>query len=480
MMDRYKNNIKIALSVLLIMFLLLAGYMGYALFFYGDRWFSSPYNTRVRMSSAQPKTIIGDILDRNNVLLATTKEGAYKDPKTGESKQGYYRQYDDRTRYAAHVVGFHNENGRSGAEAFHIKYLMGYNNHIFERIYQKAFLPKERGNNIVLTIDIQLEEYISKLLGNSKGSVVLMNPKTGEILGMVSSPSFNPNNMSGVETDNLIDRSVQGLYPPGSIFKVITAASALDSVENIDSWKFNCTGSLIVGDKEVSCYGGQAHGELDLAGALIYSCNGAFAELGNKIGWQSLLAMGEKFGFNKNFLFADLKINDSKLNLNKSTSAIDIAWTSVGQGTTLVTPMHMAMVASAVANDGVMMEPKLLYSVVGRRGSVQKELEPKPYLTVMEPEDAKYIQKIMARVVSEGTGRTANVGGVSIAGKTGTAEVKPTKESTVSPHSWFIGFAPVEDPTLAIAVVVENSGTGGKVAAPIAGKVLNRAKQLGY
>lgn len=479
-MHRYKNNIKIALSVLMIMFLLLAGYMGYALFFYGDRWFSSPYNTRVKMSSAQPKIVAGDILDRNNVLLATTKEGTYKDSKTGETKQGYYRQYSDKTRYAAHVVGFHSENGRSGAEAFHIKYLMGYNNHIFERIYQKAFLPRERGNNIVLTIDIRLEEYISNLLGNNKGSVVLMNPKTGEILATVSSPSFNPNNMSGVETDDLIDRSVQGLYPPGSIFKVVTAASALENVEGIGDWNFDCTGNLAIGDKEISCYGGKPHGELDLARAMILSCNGAFAELGNKIGWQALLETGQKFGFNKNFLFADLKINDSKLNLSKGISDLDLGWTAIGQGKTLVTPMHMAMIASSIANDGVMMEPKLLYSVVGRGGSIQKQMEPRPYLTTMTVEDARFMQGIMARVVSEGTGRSANVGGVSVAGKTGTAEVKPTKESAIAPHAWFIGFAPVEDPTLAIAVIVENSGTGGKVAAPIAGKVLRRAKELGY
>lgn len=480
MMDRYKNNMKIALSILIVMFFLLAGYMGYALFFYGNRWFSSPYNTRVRMSSAQPRIIVGDILDRNNVILATTKEGTYTDSRTGESKEGYYRQYDDRARYAAHVVGYHSERGRSGAEAFHIKYLMGYNNNIFERIYQKAFLSKEQGNNIALTIDIRLEEYISKLLGDRKGSVVLMNPKTGEILGMVSSPSFNPNNMSNLETDNLIDRSVQGLYPPGSIFKIITAKGALDNIEDIDSWSYNCTGSLKIGDREVSCYGGEAHGEVDLTKAFIYSCNGAFAELAGEIGWKKLLSAGEKFGFNKNFLFGDIKINDSKLNINKSISDIDLAWTSVGQGTTLVTPMHMAMMVSAIANDGIMMEPKLLYNVIGRRGSVQRELEPKQYLKTMEPEDAKYMQGIMEGVVKEGTGRGAGVGGISIGGKTGTAEVKSTKDSTISPHAWFVGFAPIENPSLAIAVIVENSGTGGKVAAPMAGQILKRAQELGY
>ena len=479
-MDKYKNNIKISLTILIIMFFLLAGYMGYALFFYGDRWFSSPYNTRVRMSGAQPQIIAGDILDRKNTVLATTKNGNYTDPKTGEAKQGYYREYNSKCRYASHVVGFHNEYGRAGAEAFHIKYLMGYNNNIFERIYQKAFLSQERGNDIMLTIDIQLQQYISELLGNRKGSVVLLNPKTGEILAMVSKPSFDPNNVSNVDGDTLIDRSIQGLYPPGSILKVVTAASALEHIEDIDSWTYNCTGSLDIDGKKISCYDGKAHEEVDLASAMIYSCNGAFAQLGNQIGWKELLETGKKFGFNKNFLFSDIMVYDSSLNIDKTTSKEELGWTAIGQAETLVAPFHMAMVAAAVANDGVIMEPKLLYSVVGRNGRAQKGVEPKVFSEAMTKESARVIKEMMVRVVSEGTGRSANVGGVSIGGKTGTAEVKSTKESQTLPHAWFIGFAPTEDPTLAIAVVVENSGTGGRVAAPIAGKVLRRAHELGY
>lgn len=479
-MDRFKNNIKIALTVLVIMFFLLAGYMGYALFFYGDRWFSSPYNTRVRMSSDQPKIIAGDMMDRNKVLLATTKEGSYKDSKTGEVKHGYYREYSKNTQYAAHVVGYHNEYGRAGAEALYVKYLMGYNNNIFERIYQKAFLPQERGNDVILTIDMQLEEYISSLLGNRKGSVVLLNPKTGEILAMVSMPSFDPNNVSNLEGDNLVDRSTQGLYPPGSIFKVVTAASVLEYMEDVQNWTYNCAGIQAVGDEDISCYNGESHGEVDLTGAMIYSCNGAFAMLGNEVGWKGLLEKSEKFGFNKNFLFSDIMIYDSKLNIDKNTSAAELGWTAIGQGKTLVTPFHMAMVASAVANDGVMMEPKLLKSVIGRRGSVQKEMEPKVYSNVMTEEVARTLKEMMIRVVNEGTGRGASVEGLTIGGKTGTAEVKSTKESEISPHAWFIGFAPAEDPTLAIAVLVENSGTGGRVAAPIAGKILRRARELGY
>lgn len=479
-MDKYKHNIKISLTILIIMFFLLAGYMGYALFFYGDRWFSSPYNTRVGMNGAQPEIIAGDILDRNNTVLATTKKGSYTDPKTGESKQGYYRAYSSKCKYASHVVGFHNEYGRAGAEAFHIKYLMGYNNNIFERIYQKAFLSQERGNDIVLTIDIQLQEYISELLGNRKGSVVILNPKTGEILAMISKPSFDPNNISDADGDIFVDRSIQGLYPPGSIFKVITVASALEHLEDMDNWRYNCTGSLDIEGEKISCYNEKAHGELDIASSMVYSCNGAFAQLGNQVGWEGLLETAKRFGFNKNFLFSDIMIYDSKLNIDKNTSKAELGWTSIGQGETLVTPFHMAMVASAVANDGVIMEPKLIYSVVGRSGRIQKSIEPSIFSTAMTSENARVIKDMMVRVVSEGTGSSANVGRISIGGKTGTAEVKATKESESLPHAWFIGFAPVEDPTLAIAVVVENSGTGGKVAAPIAGKALKRAHDLGY
>ena len=217
---------------------------------------------------------------------------------------------------------------------------------------------------------------------------------------------------------------------------------------------------------KISCYDGKAHEEVDLASAMIYSCNGAFAQLGNQIGWKELLETGKKFGFNKNFLFSDIMVYDSSLNIDKTTSKEELGWTAIGQAETLVTPFHMAMVAAAVANDGVIMEPKLLYSVVGRNGRAQKGVEPKVFSEAMTKESARVIKEMMVRVVSEGTGRSANVGGVSIGGKTGTAEVKSTTESQTLPHAWFIGFAPTEDPTLAIAVVVENSGTGGRVAAP--------------
>ncbi|WP_415917504.1 peptidoglycan D,D-transpeptidase FtsI family protein [Xylanivirga thermophila] len=477
---KLQSNIKNTFTVFIIMFAVLAGYFCYALFFYGDRWFSNAYNNRVRMDSEAPKIIPGDILDRQGMVLATTKNGSYKNSKTGEMQKGYYRQYNKDVKYSAHVVGFNNQSGRAGAEAFHIKYIMGYNNNIFERIYQKAFLPQERGNDVVLTIDWRLQKYISQAMGNQKGSVVVLDTNTGEILAMVSKPSFDPNDMSTVKNDALVERAVQGLYPPGSIFKVITEAAAIQNIEGISDRVFDCKGTIKIDDQEIPCYNKKVHGQLKIEDAISVSCNTTFAQIGVEVGRQALLKTANNFGFNKDFLFPDLKVSKSQLPLYKNLSNGELAWHAIGQGKTLVTPLHMAMVASSIANDGTMMEPKLLYKVIGRNGRVQKKVRPREYLKPLTPENAQLIKSGMIKAVQEGTAKGAAIKGVQVAGKTGTAEVKATKESSSTPHAWFIGFAPADKPSIAISVVIENGGTGGSKAAPLAGKVLRKAKELGY
>jgi|LFRM01.1.fsa_nt_gb peptidoglycan glycosyltransferase len=484
-MEKIKRNTIGVLILLVGLYVALIVYFCYAVLFYGNRWFSDSYNTRVKMDARQPQIIPGDILDRNGEKLAWTEKKTVRNPDTGKKEDYYTRVYYSKASSVAHVVGFHNsEYGRMGVEAFHIYYLMGYNNSLIERIYQKAFLPQERGNDVVLTVDRRLQEYVSGLIREKKkkGSVVLLNPKTGEILAMVSYPTFDPNNISKVEGDSLVNRTTQGLFPPGSIFKIITTAAAFDNIEDVQQIKFNCQGDVTIGGQTVRCYRGNAHGEVDIRQAFNVSCNTFFARLGVEIGWKKLLATGKRFGFNDDFLFDDIKVTPSSLPLNYRVDDLELAWSAIGQGKVLVTPLHMAMLAASIGNDGIMMEPKLVYQVIGRNKNVQKQLQPEVYKKAISHENASILKKMMETVVLEGTGRNAQSKKVRIAGKTGTAE-RGSVNSDNSNLAWFIGFAPAADPTLAIAVLIEDVGqgkTGGSEAAPLARKVIEKAVELGY
>ncbi len=485
-MQGLERNLKKGLAILLIAFILLGVYYGYILFFYSDRWFANSYNPRVKLDAWEPKVIPGDIKDRNGKVLATTIKEKRLNPETKQKQVYYYRSYLGGTEQAksiAHVVGFNDAKlGRSGVEALQVKYLMGYNNPFYEKIYQMIFLPQEVGNNLHLTIDIDLQQYIDKALDKSKGSVVVMDAETGEILAMVSHPNFNPNRLDNIEGDILLNRATEGLFMPGSIFKVIVAASALDNLESISSIRYDCQGVIETGSRSISCYGGESHGQVDLNQAMTLSCNGYFVDIANKLGKEKLLKTAEAFGFNQDFIFPDLKLAASPLPLKGNVSGEKLALISIGQGDVQVTPLHMAMVASAIANDGIMMEPKLVYEVVGRSGRIQEKLQSKIYRKVMSRENAKIIQGMLENVVNIGTGKGAAIKGWQVAGKTGTAEID-NGNSEIRNNAWFIGYVSGNKSKIAVAVVIEDlpaGQTGGKLAAPLAGKILKKALDLGY
>ncbi|HZJ82425.1 MAG TPA: penicillin-binding protein 2 [Clostridia bacterium] len=486
-MNGIHKNIRKSLILLLGGFIILSLYYCYTLFSYGDRWFANSYNPRVRMNGWEPKVIPGDIMDRNGRILATTLKEIRKNPETGEKQEYYYRSYlggKEKAKAISHVVGFnHPEFGRSGSEALHVRYLMGHNNPFYEVIYQKVFLSKEMGNTLFLTIDNELQQYIDSVLGNKKGSAVVMDAKTGEMLAMVSHPTFNPNNLEAdIDGDVLVNRSTEGLYAPGSIFKVILASSVLDNTDLFLDNTFNCEGETMIGSEKIGCFNGQEHGEVDLKQAMIVSCNGSFAHMGVELGRERLLKTGKAFGFNEDFIFPDLKLAASRMPLKAGIPKEKLGFTSIGQGDIQVTPMHMAMVASSIANDGVMMEPKLILKVLSRNSNEQKTLKPKRYKRTIEPENVVKLKDMLEAVVTEGTGKAATIKGKIVAGKTGTAEVM-TEDSEIRNNAWFIGYVESKTSNIAISIVLEDlppGETGGKTAAPMAGQILKKAIDLGY
>lgn len=468
-MKHLKRNISRALIILIVLLLVLTAYFYYNLSLYSERWFSNPHNTRVRVDMVDPEIIPGSIMDRNLNELVNTKTSSSKDGTTT-----YYRDYHKNSKYAAHVVG--SKKYGIGGEALYVRYLLGYDNNLFERIYQKAFLDQEQGNNVILTIDLELQRYISESMGKAKGSVVVMNPKSGEILAMVSQPSFDPSTIiEEPEDESLLNRASYGMYPPGSIMKIVTAAAALEVKEDLESYNVECKGKSDIGGVLISCYGDKAHGEVNLSKAMEVSCNAYFAQLAQDIGWKQLKKTGEAFGFNEDFLFSDIRTSKSQLPISRRTSTEELSWSSVGQGKVSVTPLHMAILASAIANDGIMLEPKLIYGVQHRTGRIHLHGSSK-LATPISADIAETLADILVGVVKSGTGSRAQSKDMIVAGKTGTAEVA----SDQKPHAWFIGFAPADKPTLAIAVILENAGTGSGNAAPLAGKILSKARKLGY
>jgi peptidoglycan glycosyltransferase len=311
-----------------------------------------------------------------------------------------------------------------------------------------------------------------------------MDPKTGAVLALVSYPTFDPNAtvpLKGRDTEAawaalnadpdtpLINRATTGLYPPGSSFKTVTGSAALDLGVVTPQSPFDCKGKLKVQGYTIRDFSLGGHGLLDFARALVVSCNVTFAQVGLRLGADALVRYAESFGFNRVIPF-DLPMAESQIQNAGSMDQVALASSAIGQAQDLATPLQMALVASGVADGGMVMKPYLVDEVQDYNGKIIKQFSPKPWDRVMKQETARTLTDIMVKVVQEGTGTRAQIDGVDVAGKTGTAEL----EGKV-PDAWFIGFAPAYDPKVAVAVLVEQGGEGGSTAAPIARRVIEEA-----
>lgn len=460
-----KRIIKILIS-LCALFIILILYISYFQIFTADKIVTSSYNKRQWIN--EENILRGEITDRRGTILVNS----VKTEKAQTRNYKYGKIY-------SHIIGYSSrEYGKSGIEAIYNKELLNINdsNPIGEL---KNILNdgESVGNNVVLAIDHEIQNYAYKLLGNRKGSIVLMNPKTGEIYSMISSPSFNPSTLKenwdeivANEDSPLLNRATMGLYTPGSIFKVVTATAALEN-KNTDE-TYSCEGSINIDGYVLKDYKGKAHGEVDLKEALVDSCNIAFSQIGLEVGDDKLRRTAENYMLNANIPF-DLRTAKSSFP-EKIGSKPELGASAIGQGKILVTPLNMAMVASAVANQGDMVKPILVKEIINNKGRVLKKNKTELLSKTTSPEIAEQLKSMMIDVVDKGTGRNARIKNIKVAGKTGTAENETGKE-----HAWFIGFAPADNPIVAIAVIVENSGkTGGTEAAPIARDIMKKAIQI--
>ena len=452
-------------AIILILFITAGVWYGATVYTQGNVWASNVYNTRlVRTSSDR-----GDITDRTGMTLATTDASGVRQ----------YLDNEHARRALSQTVG--DVNGMSaGIESFYSATLMDISTSLSDRLSEVFSDTRHVGSSVQLTVDAKLQAYIASVFPQGySGAVCVTNYKTGEILAMVSMPNYDPMNASGGE-EGVIDtaylnRCLQGMYTPGSIFKIVTLASALDYDPYVLNQAFTCSGTWAYEGGDVVCMSGRTqHGDINLKSAFTRSCNVTFGKLAYQLGIQRLSETAEKFGFNENFKFGDFVVYNSSFPTSVSNMN-ELVWAGIGQGEVLVTPLHMAMISGAVANKGEMMQPYLVKNITTALGQNVKTGTPSVYRRVMYEETAYTIAEYMYETVKSGTASKAAIRGLTVCGKTGSAETSNDKQKET--NAWYTGFIYDEKYPFAISVVIEEGGAGGNMAAELASKALQAAAE---
>ncbi len=465
--DSHTNrNILLITYQMVGLFISMIGYFGYFLQVRGETVINNSYNARLDRFS--DRIIRGELLSHDGRILARTEA----------DEDGSERRVYPYGPLFAHSVGY-SDHGKTGLEALANFYLLSSHMNLIEQTVNEFSGVKNIGDNVITTLDVDLQQTASDALGGRRGAVIVMEPDTGKILAMISRPEYDPNTLgadwdfliSGENTEaQLLNRSTQGLYPPGSTFKILTILEYIR--EHPDTWReytFDCDGIYECGDYTISCYHGNVHGHQTLEQAFANSCNGAFAALGQELDAGAMHDLAEQLLFNQE-LPLSLAYSKGSFTMNTGADTWEILQTSIGQGNTQITPMHNAMITAAIANGGILMKPYLLERVESSAGEEVKQFLPESAGSLMTADEAEALSGLMRLVVTEGTGSAVRTDAYSVAGKTGSAEFETGRET----HAWFTGFAPAESPRLAVTVVVEEAGSGGQVAAPIARSIFDR------
>ncbi|WP_160691575.1 penicillin-binding transpeptidase domain-containing protein [Clostridium sp. C2-6-12] len=489
-MKNVSNSIKQVMVVFLFCFVALISYIAYFQVFSAPQLAEQQGNQR--LWARRNEVLRGTIYDRNkNPLTTSAKVDALTQKRTYVNGDLY-----------VHALGYVDPRyGLTGLEENYDGELTSYNkitNNILnlakdfskDKLKQMFLNRKEDevkiGNGLITSLDPTLQKIAYDALGDSKGAVVALNPKTGEVLAMVSKPTYNPNDLENAmktanagkaENSPLLNRATSGSYPPGSTFKTVTLTSALENMPDVTKRTFNDTGKIIFNEKQsLSNDEGDANGEINLKDAFRLSSNFVFGTLAMELGNDTLKATAEKFGFNNTIDSVGFTIKQSKFPKLTKAEVGSIAQTGIGQSSILATPMQMALVSSTIANDGKMMVPKLVNQVVDKDGNVVKTIDSKAYKQVLSPSNAAIVKDYMKNLVDSKVNTSwGYFEGTNAAGKTGTADYNLANGESAKPHSWFIGFAPANNPKIAVAVIVENGGYGASAAAPIAGKLIRQA-----
>lgn len=464
MSEREKRRILLVLSAIVLLLVSIIVYLTYFQLFMSEEYRTSSKNRR--NSIAQEKVVRGSIYDRRGNPLA------YTEVEDGGKKRVY-----PMANLYSHIVGYDYQNlGKAGLELHQDQTLVNtYEEGLEERI--KNYMADETyGADIHLSLDSTAQEMASDLLAENKGSIVALDPKTGRIIAMVSKPDFDPNNLvenweeiNQSEESVLFNRSINGMYPPGSVMKIVSATSIL---ENDVDLSYNHTGSQDIIGYEYTDATSRVYGNVGMETAFSISLNTYFVSKIQEVGREAFEDTASRYMFGKEIDF-ELPVSTSKLNIDEGYDANLLAASSIGQGNVLATPLEMALVAGAVANNGAMMQPYMIDYVSRVDGETVEEASPSVMSQVMSEEEAGELKDLMVLTTNSGTGSRAALPNTQVAGKTGTAE-----NATGTSHAWYVGFAPADDPKVAVAVIIEGGTSGGTVAAPIAREMLRTVLSL--
>ena len=436
--------------------------------------FENDYNKREE--ALLEKNVRGKIYAASGEVLAETIQ---------DQDGNDVRSYPYKNLFS-HIVGYTYKGG-SGVEQLQNYNLMHSDISLSDKASYDAAGERYPADDVYTTLDLALQQAASDALGDNRGAVIVTEVSTGNILCMVSKPDFDPNDIEaeweqlGADTDSgtLVNRVTQGLYAPGSTFKIFDAIELMDEdMAAANAFSYNCIGYdnnfTLEDGQPIHCYHWTAHGTVSLEKAFAKSCNCAFVNIGNSLNRDSFCTLLNNMMFGEALPY-DLPSGTSSYTLTADTTKEDVTQLSIGQGSTLMTPMHLNMITAAIANGGTVHKDQIVASVKTGTGSTLSETKPEDYRTVMTSEVAAKMREMMRDVIAEGTATKLSSRPYNPCGKTGSAEIV-TGESTS--HAWFTGFAPEENPEIAITVIVEGAGTGGVSAVPVVRSVLD--EYFGY
>ena len=447
----------------IIIFLIMAFFVGLGIMLYtfitdGDIWVANRANALIYKGGEL--TVAGTIYDSDGEVLVSTRNG----------KRIYNSNYNKRVS-TLHVVGDSAGYIATGVQTLYRSNLIGYN--FVEGIY--GTLSSDEGVDIKLTIDADVCAEAYSAMNGNKGTIIVYNYETGEVICMVSAPTYDPankpkdinTNTSGKYDGIYLNRAISGVFTPGSTFKVVTAICAIENIPDLYSRKFKCTGKKTFGKGDVICNG--VHGTLTFERALNVSCNSVFSELANEVGKDKLTETVRALGFGKNATISKAKTVRSTFDVSGATK-LDLGWAGIGQYTTLVNPSQMLMFMGAIANGGKAMTPYIVEEsseIVDVKNKVNSNIR-------LSEETAGKIKKLLRSNVKNYYSDN-KFQGLQMAGKTGSAEVSNGRS-----HAWFVGFSQKKNFPYAIVVCLENGGLGYTHAIPVANRVMQKVlKEVG-
>ena len=445
-------------------FVTMIAYLGYFTATSKQEMLDNSYNSRQEILLS--RNYRGNIYSRDGEVLAET---------VPDERQNESRVYPFADMFA-HIVGYSTK-GRMGVEAMANYYLINTSTSLSNKAANDTAGVKNPGDNVYTTLDVQIQEVADSQLNIYKGAVVVTEVSTGKILAMVSHPDFDPNQIgeiwdSLVENENssvLLNRATQGQYPPGSTFKIITALEYIrENPDTYNDYSYQCSGAFTSMGSQINCYHKTNHGQVDFKSSFARSCNASFANIGMGLNREMFRETLDGLLFNQP-LPLDLPHSTGKDTISADSTTDEMLQTSIGQGKTQISPMHLNMITSAIANNGVLMKPYVIDHVENDVGRVVKSFSPESCGQLIDPSEAEILRDMMTAVVEGGTARKLSGLSYTAAGKTGSAEYNNYGDS----HAWFTGYAPAEAPEVCVTIIVEGAGSGGDYAVPIARKIFD-------